>query len=262
MSTKEDLLDRVKTAIDSLNTLVISLQATFFKLDGSRAMSGNLDMDGNNIVNVSELQDVSEIQGDDDITINSGSNKTLLLDKIVWDDIRIVPGAFTFLGNSDPTLEDWQPGGAGTTFQVYKFLKNDEVFASCQMPHGYKEGTDLEFHLHWTPCDRGNEENGNAVGWKVDYTMANPNGVFLSSATVDLSDVCNGVDDTHELTASVTVSGTGLSISHIIMLRIYRSDTGADDTWVSILAAQSPALLEFDIHFQKDTIGSRQELTK
>jgi len=83
-----------------------------------------------------------------------------------------------------------------------------------------------------------------------------------ASSTVDLSDVCNGTDDEHNLTTSVTVDGTGLDISCIIMLRIYRSDTGADDTWVGTTSAQLPILLEFDIHFQSDSNGSDQEISK
>nr|NIT56081.1 hypothetical protein [Fodinibius sp.]NIW44238.1 hypothetical protein [Gammaproteobacteria bacterium]NIX55395.1 hypothetical protein [candidate division Zixibacteria bacterium]NIY24664.1 hypothetical protein [Fodinibius sp.] len=42
-----------------------------------------------------------------------------------WDDIRIVPGAFQFAGLSDPTLADWQPGGAGAIFKLYEFASGD-----------------------------------------------------------------------------------------------------------------------------------------
>ena len=180
-----------------------------------------------------------------------------------WTDLRIVPGAFKFAGAADPSLQDWQPGGAGATFKAYKFKKDDEAFASCQMPHSYQEGTDLEFHIHWTPGDRGNEENGNLVGWKVDYSVANPvTGVFGASATADLSDACNGVDDEHNMTDTFTVSGAGLTVSHIMVLRIYRSDTGVDDTWVGALDATSPILLEFDIHFKQNSLGSDDERNK
>lgn len=180
----------------------------------------------------------------------------------VWDDIRIVPGAFSFAGSSDPTLVSWQPGGSGATFKVYAFQKNNEAFATCQLPHSYKEGTDLYFHLHWTPKDRGDEENGVAVGWKVDYSIANTNGTFGVSATADFSDTCSGTDDKHEKTASIQVSGSGLTISSMVLLRIYRSDTGADDTWVGTTTAQSPVLLEFDIHFEIDSLGSNNERAK
>ena len=64
------------------------------------------------------------------------------------------------------------------------------------------------------------------------------------------------------MTSSVTVSGTGLGISSMVALRIYRSDTGDDDTWSGATAAQSPALLEFDIHFEIDRPGSRAVATK
>ncbi len=197
------------------------------------------------------------------ISIDENGNLAMNGDATVWDDLRIVPGAFTFAGSADPSLQDWQPGGSGATLKVWRFKKDDEAFASCQMPHSYKEGTDLNFHIHWTPADRGNEENGALVGWKVDYTIANVGGVnFGSTTTVDLSDACSGFDDRHEKTIGVSVDGTGLLISHMILLRIYRSDTGADDTWAGTLSAQSPGLLEFDIHFEMDTIGSKQVRTK
>jgi len=181
---------------------------------------------------------------------------------VEWDDIRITPGAFRFAGSADPTLRDWQPGASGATYRVYGFAKNDEVFASVQMPHSYIEGTDLEFHIHWTPADRGVTEDTNTVGWKVDHSIANVGAAFPASSTVDLSDACSGVDDQHEITSSVTVDGTGLTISHIIQLRIYRSDTGTDDTWVGATGATNPILLEFDIHYEKNSLGSDAETAK
>jgi len=182
-------------------------------------------------------------------------------DDIVWDDLRIVPSSFDYAGVADPTLYDYQPTGSGIVFKVYKFDKDDVGYATVQMPHGYKEGSALRPHIHWTPCNRGTTEGTAKVGWKVDYTFANISSNFIAGQTVDLQDACHGVNDKHEITNSVSVSGTGLTISHMILLRIYRSDTGTDDTWAGT-GAQAPALLEFDIHYQKDMIGSRQELVK
>ena len=48
----------------------------------------------------------------------------------------------------------------------------------------------------------------------------------------------------------------------MLVCRLYREDTGADDTWTGGTNATSPALLEFDIHFEIDTMGSRQEVVK
>ena len=182
----------------------------------------------------------------------------------VWDDVRIVPGSFQFPGGADPTLQNWQPGGSGTIFPVYKFKKDDYVTATCQIPHNYKEGSDVYFHIHWTPCDRGNEETTALVGWKVDYSWANADGTFGASATVNLSDACQSTDHHHLWTPDVLVSGTGKTMSSIVMLKIYRSDPapGTDDTWAGTTDAQSPAILEFDIHYEINSIGSQTTTSK
>ncbi|HDY68452.1 MAG TPA: hypothetical protein ENH85_11750 [Candidatus Scalindua sp.] len=179
---------------------------------------------------------------------------------VVWEDLRIVPGAFEFAGASDPTLQNWQPGGSGTTFKIYKFKENDEVFFTCQLPHTYKEGTDILAHLHWTPADRGNEEGTAVVAWKLDYSWANRDAVFAASATVDLSDACQSTDDDHLKTPTVAITGSGKEISSMIVCRLWRDSAG--DTWTGTTDAQSPAILEFDFHFEVDTVGSRTELIK
>ena len=179
--------------------------------------------------------------------------QALELSKAVWEDLRIVPGAFEFAGASDPTLESWQPGGAGATFKVWKFKQLDEVFFTCQLPHTYREGTDIRAHVHWTPADRGVAEDTKRVDWKLDYSWANTDAVFIASQNVSMTDTCDGVDDKHLVTPSASITGTGKEVSSIVVCRLYRDNT---DTWVSVLAAQSPALLEFDLHFEVNTMGS------
>lgn len=176
-----------------------------------------------------------------------------------WEDLRIVPGAFTFAGASDPVLNNWQPGGAGATFKVYVFATNDEVFFTCQIPHSWREGSELRPHIHWTARDRGVAEAGKTVAWKIDYSIASPEGDFLASSTVDLTDTCSGVNDHHELTVSGSIPGTDLEVSAIFMGRLYRD---AGDTWAGAIAAQLPALLEFDLHYLVDSLGSLRELYK
>ncbi len=198
-----------------------------------------------------------------DLVIDCGTAKTMRLEEAVWDDLVFEGGVWVFAGSADPTLSPWQPGGSGTTFQVYKFKKDDCAYiVNKQMPHRYKEGSDMYVHLHWSPGDRGNEESAKKVGWKIDLSIADIHSAFPASTTYDLSDTCTGTDDYHEITASATISGTGLSVSHCMVAKIYRSDTGTDDTWVSTNAAESPILLSCDIHYQVDTMGSRQQLTK
>jgi len=57
-----------------------------------------------------------------DIILDCGTEKTMELAETVWEDLRIVPGAFSFSGSSDPTIENWTIDGV--TYKVYKFKKN------------------------------------------------------------------------------------------------------------------------------------------
>ena len=191
-------------------------------------------------------------------------NRPILLSEggIGYDDLRIVPTAFDFVGGSDPTLVDYQPTGSGATTKLYEFAKNDIAYFVVQLPHNYKEGTDLRVHIHWTPASRGNEENGNTVGWKVLYTWTDINGTFPAMSTADLSDACDGTDDKHQMTPSVAISGAGKKISSMLICQVTRTDTGTDDTWSGSTTGQLPLILEVDFHYQIDSIGSKSIIAK
>ena len=185
----------------------------------------------------------------------------------VRDDLLINSWMFKFAGISDPTMQDRQPWGSWATFKVYKFKKNDEIFFSCQLPHTYKEWTDIRAHIHWTPWDRWTAESWNSVGWKLDYTRANVRSwTFPSSSTIDLQWVCSWTNDKHEvahwLTSEAILDWDWKKISSMLVCRLYRTDTWADDTWVWTSNANSPALLQFDFHHEIDSNGSRWERIK
>ena len=182
------------------------------------------------------------------------------IEPTLWEDLRVVPGAFDFPGNADPALANWQPGGSGATFKLYEFAEADEVTIFLQLPHNYKQGTDLKAHIHWTPGDRGTAESGNVVAWKIDYTVISINGTFLPTANLDLSDACDGTNDKHQMTPDITVSGTGLTFSSMFVARLYRDSTG--DTWSTDTAGNRPMILEFDLHYEVDSLGSESSTSK
>jgi len=175
-------------------------------------------------IDVKSTKDILTDSGD--LTIKTASGYTKVLEQSVWDDLRITPGTFSFAGVTDPTLRDWQPGGSGATFKTYCFSQNDEVFFTCQMPHTYKEGTNIHPHVHWTPRQYGVAENGETVAWKFDYTWANVSETFPPSVTADMSDTCSGTNDYHEISNTLEIDGTGKKISSMLMCRLYRDTTG------------------------------------
>lgn len=198
----------------------------------------------------------------DAVTFGVVTAAGLLLSDTVWDDLRISSGGFEIAGTSDPTQVDWQPGGSGGTLKVWEFDKNDQVFVSAQMPHKYKPDTNLQVHVHWTPREYGVAQRNNTVGWKVDITAANYNAAFPATTTLDLSHAvpADCPDHAHLITSSATFTvPSGFKESGMVLMRVYRSDTGTDDTWSETLTGRLPILLEVDIHFQINKLGSSNE---
>ena len=185
-------------------------------------------------------------------------------DATVWDDMRVVPGSFDRPGVSDPAIVAYDVNGGGVSTYLWEFGKNDIASFTIQLPHSYKIGTDIYAHLHWTPGPNGAAESGNTVGWKVDYSWANYGSAFPTMATADLSDACDGTDHKHQKTDDILIDGHTVAkeISSMLICNIKRTDTGTDDTWSGTLSGALPMLLEIDFHYQIDTVGSRQILTK
>lgn len=204
---------------------------------------------------------ISEAANTADGIVASGATP-VTFSNTVWDDIRILPGSFDRPGVSDPAIVAYDVNGGGTSTYLWEFAKNNIASFTVQLPHGYKNGTDIYCHIHWTPGARGNEENAATVGWKVEYSWANYDANFGTMASLDLSDACDGTDHKHQKTTDVTITGTGKTISSMLLCNVKRTDTGADDTWASTTTGQLPLLLEIDFHFEMDTPGSATRTAK
>jgi hypothetical protein len=172
----------------------------------------------------------------------------------VWDDLKITsplltprPSAPSFIYFKDLS-------------RIPEFAVGNELGFQTQMPHKYKEGSEIHLHIHWTPHTRGVAENGSIINWRIDLSIANINEVFPSGSTYDLTSTCDGVNDKHQYQeASTVISIPTLTISHILIGKIYRA---AGDTWITNTAGNRPALMEIDFHYQINTPGSKEAMTK
>jgi hypothetical protein len=184
-----------------------------------------------------------------------GTASDVLLVPQQWDDLRISVSSLQSRGGGlDPTKLIWNAG----SIPVYD-IGEEQSFVS-QMPHRYKEGTDLRPHIHWTPHSRGVAEAGNTVNWQLEIAIANVNTVFPTPTLYNYPVTCSGTNDLHQIASSQTIPGAGLTISHIIVGTVRRI---AGDTWVGNDPANlRPGLLEIDFHYQLDTLGSKTETSK
>jgi hypothetical protein len=170
--------------------------------------------------------------------------------------------ATTRSGTNTPTFSSF----IGGTF-LYYFGKNTQptneqsLYFTCQLPHSYKEGTNLFPHVHYVP---NNTTNTGQVVWGLEYTWTNINGVFGPTNTIiGITPIIGNEGNVHhvtELGSSIDgIDGTGKLISSMLVCRIFRQGESASDTYVD---PNGPGLMEVDFHFQQCGIGSGTQFQK
>lgn len=170
----------------------------------------------------------------------------------VWDDINIslvppqgkasTPAIIPF--NGDARLDCYAFSGTNPT--------PDEIHSSLEVLHGYLEGSDIHFHLHWYPTDTN---TGNVV-WQLRYAWFNPGTVPPAATTVAQTVAVSGVAWQEQTTAFV-ISGSGKKMGSRFVFSLFRDATDPGDTY-----AHNAAVTDMGIHYQQDTIGSRLITTK
>ena len=190
--------------------------------------------------------------------------KELSLSDTVWDDIR-VPALSTKKGGSkEPGLVKFLDNGAGSQgILTYQFddSAEEELYFAVQIPHAWKQGTNLHPHVHWSPTVNGGV--GEVVSWGLEYSFAEITNVFPDSVLMYGNEPIHSGDlvaKRHYLTELGIIDMTAVdSVSPMILCRIFRDATGSGKTDDY---GNDVALLEIDFHFEIDDIGSRTEYTK
>jgi len=197
-----------------------------------------------------------------DLEVDCGADKTIVLKETVWDDMlpySINPG----VGVSGMSLANYGATGFRWYFWDDNGAANEEIQCFFQLPHSYKEGTDVSLHLHVVPevNGAGGDED---VEFSLEYQWVNITGGYSSAAnTVVASTVFRvGAADAgkHILWDFAHFSGAGKTVSSELMVRIKRLTKVADRVNDDYTAK---VYLRFiDVHLEKDTIGSRTETSK
>jgi len=143
---------------------------------------------------------------------------------------------------------------------------NEVVSMNCQLPHEWQEGSGIRPHIHWLQQHATNIPNwllgyiikpkGQIVTLETDFT----NMTFLtiqSNAFTYTSGVLEQISGFGE------ISMTGYTLSDNIHFCLWR-DAANDSTEFSGVDPSSLTeyIREFDVHYQSDGDGSRQEYTK
>jgi hypothetical protein len=180
------------------------------------------------------------------------STYTYYLNTFGWDDVAVsMINAKTPAANS-PTWRDY------LQMQVPAFSPTqvNVLYFTAQLPHSYKEGTNIEFHIHVVYPDA---LVGNST-WYISYAWANIGDTFPVASSVTVYDVPSPTTaNRHQLIElASSINGTGKQISSVLLCSIQRLGNTIEDNYPSEIY-----LVSGDFHIIKDTpAGSRTQFTK
>ena len=170
--------------------------------------------------------------------------------RVGYDDVVVPILLVKSGGSSDPTLETI---GSGTSnVKLYRFATGNEVQVSFELPHSYKEGTDIECHLHYM----GSGSTGGTVVWQLDTQAVAMTGVWTFSGTGELSFTGSGTLNTGGKAQYISfgsITGTSLGIGSQIGGRLSRQ---GGTTTTAVYA------ITIGFHYQMDTFGSLTTTSK
>lgn len=166
-------------------------------------------------------------------------------------------------GPNTPQYQKFTDSGGsymGIVLPVYSPNVMNESFFTVQFPHSYKEGSNVFPHLHIVPMTETGTTS--TIRFGMEYSWANvwdkvENTTFIYGEYIYQPGMKNQHTilsfniDSDENSFLTGVTGTGKKISSQIFGRIFRDVDSEIDTYSGAVA-----LMEFDIHFRHDSMGS------
>ena len=187
----------------------------------------------------------------DYLSIDSSGLLTLSGAATVWKDMVISVTAQRVGAVAEPDFAKIQDNGAGSTgifAALFDKAAIEQVHFDREIPHDYKEGSDIFPHVHWMPTTTGT----GVVVWGLEYAWANIGDPLPNTTLIYGSQAGAGVALTVQIVGLGTggISGTGKTRSSTIVGRLFRFASDAADTYNADAVG-----LDIDFHYEIDRIG-------
>lgn len=166
-----------------------------------------------------------------------------------WEDTQVNAYALRDVGANIPTIT--QVGTSGVYLPLFDL--NDQLVFTIQMPHGRKEASDIEPHIHWFGSTT---DATNVVKWALEYEWVNVNGTWSAAPGTVIYAEGLATAYRHVIAGFPTIEDTTHTLSSIIAGRITRITNGGTDY------AGNVFFHYFDLHIQMDARGSTSEYVK
>lgn len=192
------------------------------------------------------LVSLIEAPSDSSITLKTDDDYTVIFEGTVWDDLK---APATTIRQGATTKPDFDSTELGLLFPQNN--PAEVAYIILQFPHDRKNGSNIRPHIHWT------QTSALEPVFKMEYRWYKNSDAVPSSwttLTCDSPVFTYTSGDMLQICSFPEIDGSGIdSVSSIIDIKLYRDDN---------IVSGDVLLKEFDIHYQKDTIGSSQEFIK
>jgi hypothetical protein len=172
----------------------------------------------------------------------------------VWNDANMGAGQLALPVASQPDEDNFlDEGGGDTGITTWAFAVGEKVSGSIEIPHDYKEGSDITFHIHWQGIAA--PTGTDYVKWQCTYSVAQSEAT-LDAATSIVIETAFDTQYEFKVSSCPAITGTNFNIGDQFIFTLERiaaaGDAYAGDALVATVG----------IHYECDTVGSRAIITK
>lgn len=200
-----------------------------------------------------------DVGGGNYLTVEADGTIEFVGNATVWEDLRTPVTALKVPAAKAPTWTAYN----GTQLLGFSYQavagNEEEVYFVIQIPHAYKEGSDIYPHIYWTP-NEDTVDDPEVVRWGLEYEWQNIDGTFAGTTTIYAEESMTDRINDHIMTEFAAIAGAGKTISSMITCRLFRNSSHVNDTYDNGTALA--LLLEIDFHVELNTMGSRQVIVK
>jgi hypothetical protein len=189
------------------------------------------------------------------IKVNKGGELTLLGTATVFNDANVGSLVLVTGGTLPGVVELLESDGGSSGIYLRGFAVNEQGSGAIEIPHDYKEGSDIVFHIHWVGQDAPSGTDN--VRWQLTYSVTR-GGVVTPAATTVVAAADIAYDTQYKWMRSdvATITGTTFLIGDQFNFTITRIVATGD------AYAGEAVVATLGLHYECDTMGSKTITTK
>jgi hypothetical protein len=176
-------------------------------------------------------------------------DNTLVLDDTVYNDVNVGSLVLQTGGTLPGIVELLDNDGDATGIYTRGFSVGEQGSGAIEIPHDYKEGTNIAFHIHWgaNVAPDGGTDN---VQWNLTYTVVH-NGDTLADSTTIAKETAYTTQYASTRSDFTAITGTNFDIGDQFIFTIARIAASSDEFGGEALVHT------LGLHYETDTLGSR-----